>query len=62
MHLLQYICMSARVFVCLSLLSFHFMLQSLAQKWKIFLPYKVSQSPHYAAPQFFFDSLYSLSY
>ena len=37
MHLLQYICMSVRVFVCLSLLSFHFTLQSLTQKWKIFL-------------------------
>ena len=30
--------------VCLSLLSFHFTLQSLTQKWKIFLSYKVSQS------------------
>ena len=44
MHLLQYMCMSARVFLCLSLLSFHFTLQSLTQKRKIFLPYEVSQS------------------
>ena len=53
MHLLQYTCVSARVFVCLSLLSFHFTFQSLTQKWKIFLPYKVSQSPSLCSASIF---------